>query len=87
MAHAAEIAFAFFPDVGSKENRDGRRKAGVAKGGAEAKQSGQARGVIAGSGSEDAGVDFGGFGGRARGENRVEVGGEQDNGRGSSFGI
>ena len=85
MTHAAEVALAFFANVGGKEDRDSGHEAGVAKSGGEAKQGGQAGGVVAGSGSEDAGAGFGGFGGDGGGEYGVEVGGEEDVGGGVDF--
>jgi hypothetical protein len=52
----------------------------VAKCGCEAEQGREASGVVACSGGDDAGFDFGGLGGGGGGEDRVEVGGEEDEG-------
>ena len=51
-----------------------------------AEQSGEAGGVVADAGGEDAGavLVFGGFGGGAGGEDGVEVGGEEDDRAGGS---
>jgi hypothetical protein len=46
--------------------------------GGEAEQGGEAGGVVAGAGGEDAGVLLEGFGGGGGGEDGVEVGGEED---------
>jgi len=86
MAHAAEVAFALFPDVGGEEDRNGGGEFGVPHGGGEAEQAGEAGGVVAGSGSEDPGVDLGGLSGSSRGKDGVEVGGEEDDLRGSRVG-
>ena len=85
MTHAAEVAFAFFADVGRKQDGDSGGEFGMAHGGGEAKQGGQAGGIVAGAGGEDAGVDFGGFGRGPGREDGVKVGGEKDDRRGSRF--
>ncbi len=81
MAHAAEIAFALFAYVCGEEDGNGSAELGVAESGGEAKQRGEAGGVVAGSGSEDAGVLLDGFGGGFGGKDGVEMRGEEDNGR------
>ena len=57
MAHAAEVAFAFFAYVGGEEDGDGGSEFGVAQGGGDAEQGGEAGGVVADAGGEDAGVE------------------------------
>src|SRR5271170_2283653 len=84
MTHAAEVAFALFAYVGSEEDRDGWGDVGVAKGGGDGEESGEAGGVVADAGGEDAG-GVGGFDGvdeGVGGEDGVEVGGEEDAGTG-----
>jgi hypothetical protein len=80
VAHAAEVAFAFFAYVGGEEDGDGWGDAGVTEGGSDSKQGGEASGVVADAGSVDAGAvgGFDGLEGGAGGEDGVEVGGEED---------
>jgi hypothetical protein len=83
VAHAAEVTFAFFAYVGGEEDGDWRLDVGVAKGGGEGEQGGEACGVIADAGGEDAwgfGI-FDGVTGGSCGEDGVEVGGDEEAGR------
>ncbi len=54
VAHAAEIAFAFFAYVTEKQERRGELRGGVCKGSGQGKQSGKAGAVISGSGDFEA---------------------------------
>ena len=60
----------------------GGRDVGVAERGGDGEQGGEAGGVVADAGSEDAGVSLSSMGshGGAGGEDGVEVGGEEDAG-------
>ena len=82
VTHAAEVAFALFAYVGGEEDGDGWGDVGVAEGGGDGEQSGEAGGVVADAGSVDAGgvFFFDGFDGGAGGEDGVEVGGEENAG-------
>ena len=80
VAHAAEVAFAFFAYVGGEEDGDGWGDVGVAEGGGYGEQAGESGDVVADAGGVDA-VGVGGFDGfavGAFGEDGVEVGGEED---------
>ena len=56
MTHAAEVALAFFAYVGGEEDGDGRGDVGVAEGGGDSEEGGEAGGVVADAGSVDAGA-------------------------------
>jgi hypothetical protein len=79
---SAEIAFTLFAHVGGEKDGDGGSQLGVAHARGKGKQPGEAGGVVASSGSHDAGFEFDGLDGQFGGENGVQVGGEQDEGRG-----
>ena len=86
MAHAAEVALAFFADVGGEEDGHGQGVAGFRLGevecGGDGEQSGEASAVVGGAGAEEAAVlvlAWRAVG--ARGEDGVEVRGEEDDGR------
>ncbi len=78
VAHAAEVAFTLLADVGAEEDGRRRRDVGEAHGGDESEQRGEAGGVVARAGAEDAGVLLGGDGVDAGGEDGVEMGGDED---------
>ena len=82
MTHATEVAFAFFTYVGGEEDGDGRGDVGIAQGGDDGEEGGQAGAVVADAGGVDAGsvVLFEGLNEGAGGEDGVEVGGEEDAG-------
>ena len=80
VADPAEVAFAFFADVGGEEDGDGRDEFGVTEGGGEGEQGREASGVVTGAGGEDARAVFGGGAGGAGGEDSVEVGREEEHG-------
>ena len=81
VAHAAEVSFAFFANVGGEEDGAGWGDLGVGEGGGEGEESGEAGGVVAGSGGEDFLIVFlrGAVG--DGGKDCVEVGGDEDDGR------
>jgi hypothetical protein len=82
--HSAKVAFAFFAYVGGEEDGDGWGDVGVAEGGGDGEESGEAGGVVADAGGEDAGGvgGFDGVDGGVGGEDGVEVGGEENAGTG-----
>ncbi len=47
IAHAAKIAFAFFPNIGGKENCGRRMDACITQGGSDSQQTGETGSVIA----------------------------------------
>ncbi len=69
MTHAAEVAFAFFAYVGGEEDGDGWGDVGVAEGGGDGEEAGEAGGVVADAGGVDAGA-VGVFDGLAGGVRR-----------------
>ena len=83
MAHAAEVALAFFADVGGEEDGHGRGESGFGlgevQGGGDGEQGGEAGAVVGGAGAEEPAVfvvvrrAVG-----ARREDGVEVRGEED---------
>jgi hypothetical protein len=80
VAHAAEIALAFFAYIGCEQDGNRRRDVGVAKGGGDAEQGSEAGGVVTDAGGIYAGTIFC-FEGIARsacGKDGVEVGREED---------
>ncbi len=52
VTHAAEVAFALFAYVGGEEDGDGWGDVGVAEGGGDGEESGEAGGVVADAGGE-----------------------------------
>ena len=82
MAHAAEVALAFFADVGGEEDGDGRGESGFglgeAQGGGDGEQGGEAGAVVGGAGAEEPAVFVVVGCSRCPGEDGVEVGGEED---------
>ena len=77
MAHAAEVAFALFANVGGEEHRDGRDDVGIAEGRGDGKKARESRGVVADARGVDTGAVFffDRFDNSASGEDRVQVGG------------
>ena len=82
LAHSAEVSLAFFAYVGSEEDGDGWLDVGVAKGGGDGEEAGEAGGVVTDPWSVDAGgVEiFAGGDGGVEGEDGVEVCGEEEAG-------
>ena len=78
MPHATQIAFALFTHIGGEQDRHGGREFRVAHGSCDGEQRRESGSVIARAGSEDAGVDLGGFSGSVGGKYSVEMGGEQN---------
>jgi hypothetical protein len=78
MADAAEIAIAFFADVGDEEEREGGDDSELMKCGGEGPERGESGAVVADAGTEQAGmlaayIESGGCG-----EDGVEVGADSD---------
>ncbi len=84
MAHAAEIAFAFFAHVSEDDERDGQLDLRVDERVGEGEQTGEAGSVVAGAGRVEAenGIFSGNGGneGRGGGEDGIEMRGEDDDG-------
>jgi hypothetical protein len=82
MTHAAEVALAFFAYVGGEEDGDWGLDAGVTEGGGDGEEAGEAGGVVADAGSEDAGAAgvFDWVAGCAGAEDGVEVSGDEEAG-------
>ena len=80
VAHAAEVAFAFFAYVGGEEDGDGWGDFGVTQCGGDGEEAGEAGGVVADAGGVDAmgAFFFDGVDGGVGGKDGVEVGGEED---------
>ena len=78
VTHAAEVALAFFADVGGEEESERRLDAGETKGGDSSEECGESGSVVAASRAEDAGSFLFGGGVDAGGKDGVEVGGEDD---------
>ena len=87
VAHAAEIAFAFFADVCGEDDGDGRSDVGEAEGSGEAEQGGEAGAVVAGAWGVEAGAIFARGAGGAGGEDGVEVGGDEEDGLAGMRGV
>ena len=66
------------PTLAAKRMGRSGDEVGVAQGSGESQQAGQAGGVVAGAGRQDASFDLGGLGGSVGGEDGVEVSGEKD---------
>ena len=77
MAHAAEVAFALFANVGGEEHGDGRGDVGIAEGRGDGKKARESGGVVADARGVDTGAVFffDRFDNSASGEDRVQVGG------------
>ena len=78
MTHAAQVAFAFFADVGCEEESHGRLNFGVAQRGDGSQKRGQSGSVIAASRAENAVAFFPGDGVGSGRKDRVEMRGEDD---------
>ncbi len=77
-AHAAEIAFAFFADVGDEENAAARVDLGFLTGARDGDEGGEAGAVVGDAGAEEASAFVANFYVGGRGEDGVEMGGEDD---------
>src|ERR1700749_508909 len=58
MPHAAQVSCPFLADVRSEQDGAGRGKFGILQRSGDGQQGGKAGGVVAGSGSKDAGAVF-----------------------------
>jgi hypothetical protein len=81
MADAAEIAIAFFADVGDEEQRENGDDSELMKCGGEGPERGESGSVVADSGAEEAGMLAADIESGGCGEDGVEVGAD-GNGRG-----
>ena len=77
MAHAAEVALAFFAGVGCEKDGGLRSDFGELERAGKGEERGEAGAVIAGAGGENAGAVFD-WADVCGGEDGVEVGGEED---------
>ncbi len=77
VAHAAEVAFALFADVGGEDDGGYGFDTGLDEGGGDGKERGEARTVVAGTGAKDAGAVFAGATIGAGRKDGVEVGAEE----------
>jgi hypothetical protein len=84
VAHAAKVAFTLLADVCGEEDPRGRGDVGVAQGGCQAEECGEAGGVVAGSRSKDAGAFFPWCCGGSGRKDGVEMGRQE--GEGSVWG-
>lgn len=80
VAHAAEVAFAFFSYVCGEEDGNGQGDVGVADGRCYCEQAGESGTVVADSGREDAGAVwiFGWVTGGSGGEDGVQMGRDKE---------
>ena len=84
VAYAAEVAIAFFADVGDEDGGGGEAAEGGRRfhGADEGEEAGEAGAVIADAGADEGAVGLGAdVVGRAGGEDGIEVGGDGDVGR------
>src|ERR1700761_2625817 len=80
MAHATEVALAFFADIGGEEDGGRWLDLRVLEAGGDGEESGQAGPVVGGAWAEELRVFFAGRTRGADGEDGVEVSGEKDDG-------
>ena len=80
MAYPAQVAFSFFADVGGEEDRARRSAFSCEQRSGQAKQRGETRSVITGTGAEDALTVFAGSAIRIGREDCVQMCGKKDDG-------
>jgi hypothetical protein len=78
MAHAAQIAFALFTDIGDKEHGHGGLNADLMEGGSQGPESGKSGAVVTDAGTEKLGVLAANVERRGGGEDGIEMSAESD---------